>query len=161
MIVRTGIGKASRRFLPQETSKPCILAGVIFDGVPGLGALSDGDVIFHAVCSAISSVSGTQVLNAIAEELLEKDGITDSRVYLERGMKVLGDQKVSHVAISLEGKLPVFKEHIETMRASVASAMGLGPEQVGITAISGEGLTDFSCGDGIQCLAVITTEERT
>ena len=54
-VVRTGIGQDSHRFLPADSSKPCILAGAIFDDVPGFNANSDGDVMYHAICNAISS----------------------------------------------------------------------------------------------------------
>jgi 2-C-methyl-D-erythritol 2,4-cyclodiphosphate synthase len=44
------------------------------------------------------------------------------------------------------------------MRKNTARVMNLDISQVGITATSGEGLTDFGCGDGVQCFAIVTTE---
>lgn len=158
--IRTGIGQDSHRFLPPESSKPCIMAGLIFDGVPGFNANSDGDVLFHAICNAISSVTGVLILGAIADDLCLKDGITDSEAYLHEAMKTLGKQKVSHVAITIEGKRPKFKSRILEMRENIARVMGLEVSQVGITATSGEGLTDFGCGDGVQCFAIVTTFEE-
>ena len=158
MIVRTGIGQDSHRFLPKETSKPCVLAGVIFEEVPGLSANSDGDVIFHALCNAVTSLTGVLILGGIADELCLKDGITDSEVYLRKAVETLGKQKVTHVALSIEGKRPKFKPRLKEMRENVARVMGLSVEQVGITATSGEGLTDFGCGEGVQCFAVVTTK---
>jgi len=157
--VRTGIGQDSHRFLPPDSSKPCVIAGVIFDDVPGLNANSDGDVVFHAICNAISSLTGILILGAIADDLCLKDGITDSAVYLAEAMKTLGKQKVSHVAVTIEAKKPKLKERLLEMRTSIAQGMQLEVSQVGITATTGEGLTDFGCGDGIQCFAIVTTEE--
>ena len=159
MTVRTGIGQDSHRFLPPESSKPCIIAGLIFDNVPGFMANSDGDVVFHAICNAITSVTGILILGAIADDLCLKDGITDSEVYLKEAMKTLGKQKVSHVAVTIEAKKPKFKERLLEMRENTARVMGLDVSQVGITATSGEGLTDFGCGDGVQCFCIVTTEE--
>lgn len=159
MIVRTGIGQDSHRFLPQDSSKPCVIAGLIFDDVPGFMANSDGDIVFHAICNAITSVTGVLILGAIADDLCLKDGITDSEVYLKEAMKTLNKQKVSHVAITLEGKKPKFKDRILEMRENIARVMGLDVTQVGITATTGEGLTDFGCGDGVQCLCIVTTVE--
>lgn len=158
-MVRTGIGQDSHRFLPSESAKPCVIAGIILDDAPGFNANSDGDVVFHAICNAISSVTGVLILGAIADDLCLKDGITDSEVYLVEAMKTLGNQRVSHVAITIEGKKPRFKNRIPEMRANIARVMGLNPTQVGITATSGEGLTDFGCGDGVQCFAIVTTME--
>lgn len=158
-IFRTGIGQDSRRFLPIDSSKPCIIGGVIFDGVPGLDAESDGDVIYHAICNSITSLTGTPILTGIARDLCRKDGITDSQVYLEKALQTLGKQKLVHVSIAIEGKRPQFEGRIETMRRKVAKSLGIQPTQVGITATSGDGLTDFGCGDGLQCFVITTTVE--
>lgn len=158
-IYRTGIGQNSHRFLPEETSKTCIIGGVIFEDVPGLDADNDGDVVLHAICNAITTLSGKPVLGGIARELLKKNGITDSVVYLQRAVETLNNQKIVHVALSIEGKRPRFQEKIEAMREKISEAMGIDLLQVGISAISGDGLSEFGCGDGIQCFCVISTSE--
>lgn len=157
--VRTGIGQDSHRFLPPDSTKPCVIAGIIFDQAPGFNANSDGDVVFHAICNAITSLTGILILGDIADDLCLKDGITDSEVYLAEAMKTLGKQKVSHVAVTIEAKKPKFKERLLEMRHSIARVMNLELSQVGITATTGEGLTDFGCGDGAQAFAIVTTEE--
>lgn len=158
-MFRTGLGQDSHRFLTSESSKPCVIAGVIFEEVPGLQANSDGDVVYHALCNAISSLTGVLILGGLADDLCFKDGITDSEVYLARAMQTLGNQKVTHAAISLEGKRPHFSKQLKKMRANVARVMGLDLSQVGITATSGEGLTDCGCGEGVSCFCIITTVE--
>lgn len=159
MKLRTGIGQDSHRFLPEETSKPCVMAGVIFGGVPGFQANSDGDVVYHAICNAISSVTGVIILGTIADELCEHSGITDSRVYLKEALKTLGKQKISHLAITIEAARPKILKSIPLMRQSIADVLGIDFTQVGITATTGEGLTDFGCGDGVQCFCILTTVE--
>ncbi len=159
MKTRTGLGQDSHRFLPSDSTKPCVIAGLIVEDAPGLNANSDGDVVFHAICNAISSVTGTLILGAIADDLCLKDGITDSEVYLLEALKTLGAQKISHVAISIEAKRPKLKPLIMAMRENIARVMKLDVSQVGITATSGEGLTDFGCGEGIQAFVIITTHE--
>lgn len=159
-VYRTGIGQDSHRFLASTFSKPCILGGVIFEKVAGLDADSDGDVVIHSICNAITSLSGVPILGGIARELCGKNGITDSQVYLKEAMKTLNKQKVVHVALSIEGKKPFFQDKIEEMRGKIASIMVLPKEAVGITATSGDGLTDFGCGEGIQCFCILTTIEN-
>lgn len=159
MKPRVGIGQDSHRFLPLDSSKPCIIAGLIFEDVPGFNANSDGDVVFHSICNAITSLTGVMILGAIADDLCLKDGITDSEVYLKEAIKTLGNQQIVHVAVTLEGKRPVFKHHIDEMRQNIARVMNLNISQVGLTATSGEGLTDFGCGDGVQCFVILTTVE--
>jgi 2-C-methyl-D-erythritol 2,4-cyclodiphosphate synthase len=158
-MVRVGIGQDSHRFLPADSAKPCIVAGLIFEDSPGLSAESDGDVAFHAMCNAISSVSGIQILGGIAIDLCHKDGITDSQVYLERALETLGRQKVQHVALTIEGKRPRFQKRVDEMRRSIARVMNIRLDQVGLTVTSGDGLTDFGCGEGLQAFCIITTVE--
>lgn len=155
--VRVGIGQDSHRFLPPDSAKPCIIAGLIFEDVPGLAADSDGDIVFHAICNAITSVSGVPILGGIAIDLCHKDGITDSQVYLEKAMESLGRQRIEHVALTIEGKRPLFQKRIDEMRGRIAAVMKIRIDQVGLTVTSGEGLTDFSCGDGLQCFCILTT----
>ncbi len=159
-LFRTGIGQDSHRFLPEDSSKPCLVAGVMFDGTPGLDADSDGDVVYHSLCNAITSLTGVQILSGIARELSRKDGITDSAVYVQKALQTLGRQQIVHVAFSIEGKRPHFHEHVEKMRRSVAHLVGIAERQVGITVISGDGLTDFGCGDGLQCFCIVSTIEE-
>lgn len=158
-LVRTGIGQDSHRFLPEGSSKPLVIGGVVFEeeDIPGFKANSDGDVVLHAICNAISSLTGTLILGGIADELCLKDGITDSEVYLVEALKTLGDQQITHVAITIEAKWPKFKPMIPKMRENIARIMNLDYSQVGITATSGEGLTDFGCGDGVQAFVIVTT----
>lgn len=154
--IRVGIGQDSRRFLSSGSTKPCMIAGVIFEDVPGLLADSDGDVVFHAICKAITSVSGVPILGGIAHDLCLKDGITDSQVYLEKAMETLGNQKIEHVSLTIEGKRPAVCNRIEEMREKIAATLHIRCDQVGLTTSTGEGLTDFGCGDGLQCCCTIT-----
>lgn len=154
--VRVGIGQDSHRFLSADSTKPCVVAGLIFSDAPGLSADSDGDVVFHAICNAITSVTGVPILGKIAIDLCHKDGITDSQVYLEKALESLGNKRVEHVALTIEGKRPRFQARIPEMCQNVVRVMHLNADQVGMTATSGDGLTDFGCGDGLQCFCVIT-----
>lgn len=159
LLIRTGIGQDSHRFLPETSTKPCVIGGLVFEDVPGLQANSDGDIIFHALCNAISSVTGVIILGKRADELLAKEGITDSSVYLKEALSSLGEQQITHVAITLEGLRPKFLNRLDALKKSIADVMQLSVSQVGITATTGEGLTDFGCGEGIQCICILTTQE--
>ncbi len=45
------------------------------------------------------------------------------------------------------------------MRAKIAQMVSLGVADVGITATSGEGLSSFGKGEGIQAFAVVTAKK--
>lgn len=157
MPVRTGIGQDSHRFLPEDSSKPCIIGGIIFEDAPGFNANSDGDVVLHAICNAISSITGILILGDIADKLCLNEGKTDSELYLIEACKTLVNQQITHVAISIEGKRPKLKHRLLEMRQNIARILQIDESCVGATATSGEGLTDFGCGDGVQAIAIVTT----
>ena len=159
MKTRTGLGQDSHQFLDKETSKPLIIGGVIFPDFPGFDANSDGDIVLHAICNAISSITHVLILGGIADELCLKQDITDSEVYLKEAMKTLGNKKISHVAVSVEGLKPKLKDRLLEIRQNIARIMNLDIDDVGITATTGEGLSDVGCGDGMEAFAVVTTIE--
>lgn len=158
-IFRTAIGQDSHRFLHTESSKPCVIAGHVFEEVPGFKANSDGDVVYHAICNAISSISHELILGGVADDLYHKDGIIDSLVYLHAALGTLKGKEIVHVSIALEAKKPSFKPYLLIMRQNIAKALGIDIASVGITATSGEGLTEFGCGEGVQCLCILTIKE--
>ena len=96
------------------------------------------------------------ILGGIADELCQNEGITDSAVYVQEAVKTLGDQQISHVAVSLEGIKPKFKDHLLEMRQNISELLGIDLMQVGITATTGESLTNVGCGEGVSCISVIT-----
>lgn len=155
-MFKTGLGQDSHRFESKDSSKTCVLAGVRIKECPGFMANSDGDVIYHAICNAITSITGILILGGIADDLCHKDGITDSSAYLLEAKKTLGSWKISHVACSVEAKRPHLKNHLALMKKNIAEHLEIQEDQVGITVTSGEGLTDCGCGDGVNCLAIIT-----
>ncbi len=160
-VYRTGIGQDSHRFLIEtNTTKPCRLGGILFETEMGFSADSDGDVVLHAICNAISSLTHVYILGGIAVELCRKDGVTDSQIYLERALQTLGALEIVHVALSIEAKHPRMQEKIGEMRKKIASILKVKIDQVGITATSGDGLSDYGRGDGVQCLCVLTVRSR-
>jgi 2-C-methyl-D-erythritol 2,4-cyclodiphosphate synthase len=104
-------------------------------------------------------LTGAQILSKMAIELCKKDGITDSKVYLEKAFESLKKQEIVHLAITIEAKRPRLQPKIEEMTKNICHVLKLKNEQVGITATSGDGLTDFGCGMGIQCFCILTTKE--
>ncbi|MEM8727600.1 MAG: 2-C-methyl-D-erythritol 2,4-cyclodiphosphate synthase [Chlamydiota bacterium] len=159
MKYRTGIGQDSHRFLKNEATKKCMIAGIPFEDVPGMDADSDGDIVFHAICNAITSLTHTPILGKVAIDLCDKEGITDSRVYLDKAYETLGSQKIEHLALTIEGKRPKLQKRIDEIRQSVATALKLSTRQVGITVTSGDGLTAFGQGEGLVSFCILTTVE--
>jgi 2-C-methyl-D-erythritol 2,4-cyclodiphosphate synthase len=160
-MIKVGIGQDSHRFEEKPSGKPLVLGGLIIPRHKALDGNSDADVVLHALTNAISSVTGVNILGKIADDMC-KSGITDSKAYVKEALKYMNRMTVSHVAISIECKTPKLFDHIPLMKKSVADLLSISPDSVGITATSGEGLTAFGQGLGIQAfciLAVLCTPE--
>lgn len=161
MIYRTGIGQDSHRFFSKKSDKPCIIGGLVFPEAPGMSADSDGDVVLHSICNAITSLTHIPILGELAVELCHKKGITDSSVYLRHALETLQMQKIVHVALTLEGKKPRLQKRIDEMRSHVSNLLSIQLNQVGITVTSGDELTAFGRGEGLQCFCILTTSQYT
>ena len=156
MKCKTGIGQDSHRFLSDGSSKKCVVSGLVFEDAPGLDADSDGDVVFHAICNAITSLTHVPILGGIAIDLCHKDGVVDSEIYLQKALETLKDNQIIHVALTIEGKRPKFQKRSIEMREKIASTMNLELDQVGITFTTGDELTAFGRGEGLMCFCILT-----
>ena len=86
-----------------------------------------------------------------------KTGITNSEEYLKEALKYL-NEKIVHISISIECKKPKITPKIEEMRKNIARILNISENSVGITATTGEGLTEFGKGNGIYATTIITVE---
>lgn len=156
MIV--GIGQDSHRFDFEDSEKKLILGGVIFEGAPPLDGNSDADVILHSITNAISGVTCVNILGPISDDLCLNKGIKDSKVYLKEALKHLNGKHIIHLSISIECLTPKITPKIPELRKSLSDLLSIPESSVGITATTGEGLTQFGLGKGIQVFSCITVE---
>ena len=153
--MKVGIGQDSHKIDYNNKEKKLILAGVEFEEEFSLLANSDGDVILHAITNAISGVTCKNILGKIADDMCNKRGIKDSKEYLIEDLKYL-NEPIIHIYISIECKVPKINPKIEEMRKNIARILNINENCVGITATSGEELTEFGKGNGINVFACVT-----
>ncbi len=153
---RIGIGQDSHKF-SSDKNKKLALGGAKIENEIGFEANSDGDIILHALFNALSTAIGHKSLGFYADDMYKK-GITDSKKYLEFILDKVEKRnlRISNVAIMLEGKNPKIDEHIDKIKTSLSRLLGIKKENIGIAATSGDELTDFGKGLGMQCFAVVT-----
>ncbi|MEK7580844.1 MAG: 2-C-methyl-D-erythritol 2,4-cyclodiphosphate synthase [Patescibacteria group bacterium] len=152
---RIGIGQDSHRF--EKRSKPLFLGGIEVAKSGGLAGKSDADVILHSLCNALSSAIGGDSLSTWSDKMCSQ-GIVNSQKYLEHIFDVIckKNYKVLNVSISVEAKKPYFVlETIKKMKNKIAKLLDIDAALVGITFTSGEGLTPFGRGLGIQSFAQV------
>ena len=157
---RIGIGQDSHRFekiSAKGRGKPLVLGGIEIVKTGGLEGKSDADVILHSLCNALSSAIGGNSLSTWSDEMC-RQGITNSQKYLQHIFKVICSKnyRVLNVSISVEAKKPFVElEMINKMKRGIAELLEISDTQVGITFTSGEGLTAFGRGLGIQSIAQV------
>ena len=158
---RSAIGQDSHRFMSQGEWAQCpdrclILAGIPFAGVRPLHGNSDADVILHALTNAISGLTGVNILGAVSDRLCLEKGITDSVAYLSEALATLEKWQLRSISISIEGKRPKMAPAILDMKQKLAELTGIQASDVGLTATSGEDLTAFGQGEGLQAFCMVT-----
>ncbi len=154
--MKVGIGQDSHKFDFEDSEKTLVLGGIIFDGEPPLKGNSDADVILHSITNAISGVTCVNILGGVSDELCLKQGITDSSVYLREALKHLNESRIVHLSISIECLKPKITPRLDEIRQNLSMLLDIPEYCIGITATTGEGLTQFGQGLGIQVFSIIT-----
>ncbi len=157
-MFKVGIGQDSHRIQSPAAGKALVIGGVTLKEGFALAGNSDSDVVLHAITNGISGITGKPILGPVADKLCQV-GITDSAVYLQKALEDLQAKgyRLTHVSVTLECQRPKILPILPAMLARLSQLLGLSMEDIGITATSGEGLTDFGKGLGIQAFACVTT----
>ena len=154
--MKVAIGQDSHRIDYENKDKKLLLAGVAFEEEYSLNGNSDADVVLHSITNAVSGITCKNILGKVSDEMC-KNGIKDSEEYLKEALKYL-DKKIVHLSISIECKVPKISPKIEEMRKNIARILNISENCIGITATTGEGLTEFGKGNGINVFTLITVE---
>lgn len=154
------IGQDSHRFGEPAGDCSIMLGGVPVPSNRPVLANSDGDVILHAITNAVSGLTGKIVLGGIADKLCLEEGIKDSSVYLKKALEDLVDSEIIHCSMTVECLVPKLKSHLDAIRAKVGELLNIPASSVGITATTGEGLTEFGRGEGIQVFVILSFRKK-
>ena len=150
------IGQDSHRFGDAAPGISIRLGGIDIPFDRPLVANSDGDVVFHAITNAISGFTGVNILGGEADKICLQEGIKDSSVYLKKALEYLKEGRIIHCSLTVECLRPKLMPHIPAMKESIGNILGIPVSSVGFTATTGEGLTEFGRGEGIQVFCILT-----
>lgn len=150
---RVGIGQDSHVF--DDKKMGLSLGGLLLKEEPKLKANSDGDVILHAIFNALSQAIGDMSLGFYADAECEK-GVKDSSKYLQIVLKKIKKEgfEINSLGIMIEAAKPKIDPLVSEIKKSLRKILEIPPQRIGITATSGEKLTAFGDGIGIQCFAI-------
>jgi len=157
-MFRIGSGHDTHRLV---AGRPLILGGVLIESDRGAQGHSDGDAVSHALADAILGAvcegdlgvhfpdSDEQWKNADSLQLL-------GRVYWlarERGYHLVN----ADATIMLER--PKLREHIATMRETLATTLQVDISCVSVKAKTGEGLDAVGRGEAVTVEAVVLLQQ--
>ena len=140
--------------------RPLVLGGITIPHDRGLEGHSDGDVLLHAVTSALLGAMGEgdlglhfpssdPALRGVASRELVARAVSIMR---ERGL-ALGNLDATLVA-----QVPRLAPHLEKMRAAIADLLAAPSERVNVKATSTDHLGHLGRGEGIAAFAVVLLE---
>lgn len=159
-MFRVGFGQDSHRF-SKDPQKKLVLGGVLISGESGLEANSDGDVVAHALCSALEQAIGGEFFSIYADEMCRK-GITNSLEYLEVALSHVKEKGyiINNMGISFECQRPKIIPIASEIKEKLVAVLEISEDRIGINATSGEDLTPFGKGEGIQVFAIVSLMKK-
>ncbi len=155
-MFRIGFGQDSHRFC-EDGDKKLILGGVEIMGMRGMEGNSDGDLLLHALCASIEQALGRVNFSTYSDEMCQR-GIIDSVQYLKVAMGHLEEDgyAINNIGISIEAKKPRILPIEDKIKDRLVEILGIERGKIGINATSGEDLTAFGRGEGIQVFVIIS-----
>ena len=152
--LRVGLGVDAHAFSDDAA---LVLGGVDFPGEPGLAGHSDGDVVAHAVIDALLGAAGRGDIGELFPSEDPQWLDASSMRLLQRAYEVVkGDGfELVNADCVLIGERPRIAPVRDAMRARLAGALGVTPEQVAVRATTTDRLGFTGRGEGLAAQAVV------
>jgi 2-C-methyl-D-erythritol 4-phosphate cytidylyltransferase/2-C-methyl-D-erythritol 2,4-cyclodiphosphate synthase len=154
---RVGYGEDSHPFGPGE---PLMVGGVEISGAPRLAGHSDGDVVLHAVATALLGAAGLPDLGRLFPADSRTPAGVDSAVLLADVVDRVerAGFAPSRIDVSITGARPRLSDRLDEVRYRVAVLARVGPDDVSVKASTGNLAGMEGAGRGITARAVVTVE---
>ena len=156
-MIRIGHGYDAHRFAPGVK---LVLGGTAIEHEHGLAAHSDGDVLVHALCDALLGAAGLGDIGRHFPDTSPEFAGIDSRVLLRHVVALLDDRGfgVVNADVTVVAQVPRLAPHLGTMRANLASDLGVAVDRVNVKATTTEGMGFAGREEGIAAHAVVLIE---
>lgn len=134
-----------------------VIGGVEIEHTKGCVAHSDGDVAIHAICDAmLGALALGDIGKLFPDTSAEFKGI-DSKILLRRVCDVISEKgyQVGNVDCTIAMQRPKLRPHIDTMRATLASVIGIDVDRVSVKATTTERLGFEGREEGVSVHSVV------
>ena len=151
-MYRTGIGYDVHQFVE---GRPLILGGVEIEHTHGLAGHSDADVLSHAIADSLLGSMGLPDIGHYFPPTDESiEGISSLKI-LEKCRELAEERGavIQNVDSQIIAEAPKVLPHAMSMKANIATALGITEGQVGIKATTNETMGFVGRHEGIAALA--------
>ena len=134
-----------------------VIGGVELEHTKGCVAHSDGDVAIHAICDAmLGALALGDIGKLFPDTSAEFKGI-DSKILLRRVCDVISEKgyQVGNIDCTIAMQRPKLRPHIDTMRATLASVIGIDVDRVSVKATTTERLGFEGREEGVSVHSVV------
>ncbi|MDR3224880.1 MAG: 2-C-methyl-D-erythritol 2,4-cyclodiphosphate synthase [Clostridiales Family XIII bacterium] len=154
---RVGIGFDVHAFADAEQQRTLVLGGTAIPGGKALDGHSDADVLTHALMDAMLGALALGDIGAFFPD-------TDERYRGISSMRLLADVKrrieregyiVYNADMTIVAERPRMAPHVDEIRDSIAGALGVTRDKIGVKATTTEGLGFTGREEGIGAQAIV------
>jgi 2-C-methyl-D-erythritol 2,4-cyclodiphosphate synthase len=156
--MRIGFGYDNHHLVP---GRALILGGVHVPSTLGPEAHSDGDALIHALIDALLGACALGDIGQLFPPSDEQYRNISSRILLQRTLRVLSEAgfKPRNVDATVLLETPRLGPHIQQMRSTLSSDLGIPPAAISVKAKTKEGLGPTGQGRAVEAYAVALVEE--
>ena len=149
--MRVGIGNDIHRL---AEGRNLIIGGVKIPSDKGEVAHSDGDVLIHAIIDAILGATALGDIGALFPDTDEANRGRSSTEMLESVLK-LADARIVNIDTIVELEKPKLRNHIDSIRESIAECIGIDKCQISVKAKTAEGIGAIGQVEAIKATAIV------
>lgn len=156
--MRIGHGYDAHRFC---SDKPLVLGGVRISSELGLLAVSDGDVLLHALIDALLGAAGERDIGYHFPPSDATYKNIDSRILLKKTNEILRNKglTVEYADMTIVAQIPRLSPYIDDIRAAVAEVLEIPTERINVKATTEEKMGFTGRCEGISAHAVCLLAE--
>jgi len=156
-VIRVGIGYDLHRL---EEGRPLILGGIHVPYDRGLVGHSDADVLAHAITDALL---GAAALGNIGQLFPDTDPVYKNADSMQLLRNVVGlvnqhGYQIVNVDSNVVAQLPKLNPHLDAIRTSLATSLGLPLDCISVKAKTNEHVGPEGRGEAISAQAILLLE---
>ncbi len=139
------------------------LGGIKIEHSLGLQGHSDADVLIHAVCDALLGAANLRDIGYHFPDTAGEYKNIDSKILLRDTVRLIRDKgyEIGNIDATVCAERPKLNPHIPAMQQTLASVMGIDPDDVSIKATTTEKLGFTGRQEGMSAYATVLIARTT